>query len=164
MREKIICYLCGITKLYHMAGGRTYKKVVTKKSGKTKTKNISAKKYQRKLKKAIKKGKPISQKTKVSLGPFSSTSKRTQTISKTKKSGRTKSFVGTSTSKATPAQKAAALRKARIAKDKASIVEKELRKAALKKKRSTQKAINPRKKLQPTRGRSVAAKAMGRKK
>ena len=144
-----------------MAGGRTYKKVVTKKSGKTKTKNISAKKYERKLKKAIKKGKPISQKTKVTLGPLSSTSKRTQTISKTKKSGRKKSFVGTSTSKATPAQKAAALRKARMAQRKAGMIEKAARRTERKKKRSTQNAPT---RGQTPRGRSAVVRPRVRKK
>ena len=83
---------------------KTYKKVVTKKSGKTKTKTISAKKYERKLGKAIKKGKAIrnvkSTTTKTPLRGNNITT-RTQIVSKTNKRGKTKSFVGQSTKKAT---------------------------------------------------------------
>ncbi len=86
---------------------KTYTKVVTKKSGKTKTKTISAKKYQRKLKSAIKseaKGKRRkvtgTTTTTTNRKPVNTTTKK-QVISKKNDKGRQKTFVATSTKKAT---------------------------------------------------------------
>lgn len=79
---------------------KTYTKVVTKKSGKTKTKTISAKKYQRKLKSAIKseaKGKRRKvTTTTTNRKPVNTTTKK-QVISKKNDKGRQKTFVATST-------------------------------------------------------------------
>ena len=86
---------------------KTYTKVVTKKSGKTKTKDISAKKYERKLKSAIKseaKGKRRkvtgTTTTTTNRKPANTTTKK-QVISKKNDKGRKKTFVATSTKKAT---------------------------------------------------------------
>jgi len=113
---------------------KTYTKVVTKKSGKTKTKNISAKKYERKLKSAIKsevKGKrrkvTSTTTTTTNRKPANTTTKK-QVISKKNDKGRKKTFVATSTKKATAKDVAnARLRK--------KMIERNKRKVALKRKR-----------------------------
>jgi hypothetical protein len=75
----------------------TYTKVITKRSGKTKVKEISEKKYKRKLERAIKS--EARGKRKKVTGTTTATTKR-QTISKKKDKGRKKTFVGTTTRQA----------------------------------------------------------------
>ena len=98
---------------------KTYKKVITKRSGKTKVKAISEKKYKRKLKRAVKseargKRKKVTGTTTTTTGrPYSLnvTTKR-QTISKKKDKGRKKTFVGTTKKGATVSE----IKKARLKK------------------------------------------------
>ena len=86
----------------------TYKKVVTKRSGRVKEKAISEKKYKRKFKRAVKseargKRKSVSNTKKTTLNTYSggANTTRKQTISKKNDKGRKKKFVATNTRKAT---------------------------------------------------------------
>jgi len=100
----------------------TYKKVVTKRSGKVKEKAISEKKYKRKLKRAVKseargKRKSVSNNKKTTLNTYSGTANTTrkQTISKKNDKGRKKTFVATNTRRATDKEKARLVGKIRNA-------------------------------------------------